>query len=214
MTRYQTIKPVVALDIDGTMGRWHEHFIAFLQQWLDPQDRPYAWPTDWSGTGEFSDHLGLDKFTYRKAKLAFRQGGYKRWMPVFSGAVALTQGIKRAGGEVWITTTRPWLSLDNIDPDTRSWLERYGFAYDYILFGQDKYADLLERVDADMIVMALDDELDNVRRCQELGVPAVLRYSKWNNQAPLYTDAPAVSSMQRALEVFIERKGMQDALSA
>jgi len=132
-------KPIVALDIDGTLGDYHGHFLRFAQDWIgklmpDPE--------------EINPGLRLHKFmgvsirTYRECKLAYRQGGLKRFMPCYDGAAELTIAIRRAGAEVWICTTRPYLRLDSIDPDTREWLRRNGIKWDAILYGDDKYREL------------------------------------------------------------------------
>jgi len=132
-------KPIVALDIDGTLGDYHGHFLRFAQDWIgklmpDPE--------------EINPGLRLHKFmgvslrTYRECKLAYRQGGLKRFMPCYEGAAELTIAIRRAGAEVWICTTRPYLRLDSIDPDTREWLRRNRIWYDAILYGDDKYREL------------------------------------------------------------------------
>jgi len=132
-------KPIVALDIDGTLGDYHGHFLRFAQDWIgklmpDPE--------------EINPGLRLHKFmgvslrTYRECKLAYRQGGLKRFMPCYDGAAELTTAIRRAGAEVWICTTRPYLRLDSIDPDTREWLQRNRIKYDAILYGDDKYREL------------------------------------------------------------------------
>lgn len=132
-------RPVVALDIDGTLGDYHAHFLAFAANWFG---RPMPSAT------EINPGLRLHKFMkvslakYRECKLAYRQGGLKRWMPCYDGASELTRALRRAGAEVWICTTRPYLRLDNIDPDTREWLRRNKLQYDAVLYGDDKYREL------------------------------------------------------------------------
>lgn len=132
-------RPVVALDIDGTLGDYHRHFLSFAENWFGREMPP---------PGQFNPGLRLHKFMgvrlvdYRQCKLAYRQGGLKRWMPVYEGAAELTAECKRAGAEVWICTTRPYLRLDNIDPDTREWLRRSRIRHDAVLFGEDKYREL------------------------------------------------------------------------
>jgi len=131
--------PVVALDIDGTLGDYHGHFLAFAENWIGrPMPKPY----------EINPGLRLHRFmgvplrTYRECKLAYRQGGLKRWMPAYPGAAGLTKAIQRAGAQVWICTTRPYLRLDNIDPDTQEWLRRNGIRFDAVLYGDEKYREL------------------------------------------------------------------------
>jgi hypothetical protein len=132
-------KPVVALDIDGTLGDFHSHFLWFAAHWLG---KPMPYATDINPGLRLHKFMGVTLREYRECKLAFRQGGVKRWMPCYEGASELVTALRRAGAEVWICTTRPYLRLDSIDPDTREWLRRNKMKYDAILYGDDKYREL------------------------------------------------------------------------
>jgi len=156
-------KPVVALDIDGTLGNYHQHFLWFAEQWLG-QEMPSS--TDINPGLRLSTFMGVPHHVYRECKLAYRQGGLKRFMPVYDYAAELTHNIRQEGVEIWICTTRPYLRLDNIDPDTREWLRRNSIEYDAVIFeGVDfgegdfvtKYRDLVRQVGVDRIVAAADD---------------------------------------------------------
>lgn len=160
---HEVIKPVVAVDIDGTLGDYHGHFIRFASEWtgqgLEVVLRASAAMYD--GSQAFSVYccqtFGISISTYREIKLAYRQGGMKRSMPIFDGAWELCKRIVDEGAELWVTTTRPYLSLDNIVPDTVEWCERNGITYDHMLFDADKYAVLADRVDSRRVVAVLDD---------------------------------------------------------
>lgn len=145
---------MVALDIDGTLGDYHGHFLRFAEQWLG---KPMPDAAANTGGVPLYKYMGVSKRTYRECKLAYRQGGLKRSMPVYEGAADLTRHIRKKGAQVWICTTRPYLRLDNIDPDTRHWLRRNKIAYDGVLFGEHKYRDLVRIVGLDNIAMVLDD---------------------------------------------------------
>jgi len=173
------VKPVVALDIDGTLGRYHEHFLMFLELWLGHPVRNEGWKYD--GIGEFSDAIDIDKRHYQEAKLAFRAGGFKRWMPMFGGAMALIKWVHAEQAELWITTTRPWMRMDNIDTDTREWLLRLEIPFSGLLFDEDKYGVLIERVDKERIAYVLDDQDDMYDRAEELGLPVFLTSTRWNS---------------------------------
>jgi 5' nucleotidase, deoxy (Pyrimidine), cytosolic type C protein (NT5C) len=131
--------PVVALDIDGTLGDYHGHFLRFAQDWTGKQ---MPAPSQINPGERLHKFMGISLREYRECKLAYRQGGLKRSMPAYEGAGELTSRIKALGAEVWICTTRPYLRLDNIDPDTREWLRRNQIRYDAVLFGENKYAEL------------------------------------------------------------------------
>lgn len=172
--------PVVALDLDGTLGNYHKHFLWFAELWLGK-----AMPDPW----EFNPGMPLWKFMgvsrarYRECKLAYRQGGLKRFMPVYDGASDLTYAIKREKAEVWICTTRPYLRLDNIDPDTREWLRRNNIRYDAVLFGDDKYAELKRQAGSSRtgrVVVVFDDLPEQTAKAINLGFCTYIRDQPYN----------------------------------
>src|SRR5579864_2600758 len=101
-------KPVVALDIDGTLGDYHAHFLWFAEHWLGTS-MPRA--TDINPGLPLSVFMGVPHHIYRDCKLAYRQGGLKRFMPAYPHAAELTRNIRDEDVEVWICTTRPYLRL-------------------------------------------------------------------------------------------------------
>ena len=208
------LKPIVAIDIDGTVAQYHYSFMEFLERWLPTQFiGGKVW--HWSGLGEFSDHLGLEKHVYQQAKLAFRAGGNKRWMHPFPGAVEFMQNVSRLKVEVWITTTRPWLRMDNIDPDTREWLRRFNIKYDHILFDEDKYGTLVTLVDPGRIVMVLDDEDIQVKRCESLALPSIHRRTRFNEGVPeRFGPTQTMSGFTEIFDVLVERVGAYYALQS
>jgi len=185
------LKPIVAVDIDGTLGDYHGHFVDFSEGYMGY--KPYMFPESELPYIHYDAHLG--KFSewwaeafgsstevYRQAKLAYRQGGMKRTMPIFTGAQALCWAIRDAGAELWVTTTRPYLSLDNIVPDTVEWLRRWDIEYDGMLFDDDKYTILGHRVDPRRVVAVFDD-IQELVEAAEVQFPgrAWLVKGKWNN---------------------------------
>lgn len=128
-------KPVVALDIDGTLGDYHANFLRFAALYFGVDAPNRNWDPQTPNPGlPLWEHMGLLQRDYRDAKLAYRQGGWKRWMPAYQMASDLTDFIRQQGAEVWLCTTRPYLRLDNVDPDTREWLRRNQIQYDALLF--------------------------------------------------------------------------------
>lgn len=190
------LRPVVALDIDGTLGNWHDDFLQFAWRWL--HGRAKMPPEHWyMYVGEpLNRHLGVTKEVYRAVKLAYRQSGLKRDMAVFSGAVDLVRAVRNAGAEVWVCTTRPYLRLDNIDPDTREWLERNEIAVDGVIYGEHKYRDLCELVGIERVVGALDDLPEKVQEAQAQGIAAML-IQRHHNQAYWRDERVALPSLPR-----------------
>lgn len=169
------IRPLVAVDIDGTLGNYHQHFTTFAARYWD---LPYGIPV-WDGEGDFETHLGLTKDQYRQAKLAYRQGGMKRTLPVFPGAMDLIKTLNELC-EVWIATSRPWQRLDNIDPDTVEWLRRHGMKVDGLVYGDDKYEQLCSVTDKDRIVAVVDDLPEQMAKAHRIGLHPIQAYRPHN----------------------------------
>ena len=171
------MKPVVAIDVDGTLGDYHAWFLQFAELWYG---RPMPHAEDINPGLPLHKFMGTSRSTYRQCKLAFRQGGMKRSMPCYPGARDLTVGLRCAGAEVWICTTRPYLRLDNIDPDTRHWLRRNGIQYDAVIYGQHKYRELIKCVGVDRVVGVLDDLPSMAEQAVSLGIPTLIRTQPYN----------------------------------
>ena len=190
--------PVVALDLDGTMGDYHRHFEAFARMW---SGRDIVWNP--AINGSFAAQLGMSKATYRQCKLAYRMGGMKRSMPVFENASELTRAIRRMGVRTIACTTRPYLHMSTIDLDTQHWMRRHGLQIDYILYGEHKYRDLVKSVGLDRIICAMDDDLSQIRIANRLGVPTIMRLNDANRAYEPDADQLFVSGLQEAEDTII-----------
>lgn len=177
----RVLRPVVGVDIDGTLGNWHATFFRFAEDYLQ---RPI--PRYWDGQFSLAYHLAISKTRYRALKLAFRQSGLKRAMPLFIGAETLAYDVRQAGAELWVCTTRPYLRLDNIDPDTRWWLRHHHLTYDGVLFGERKYRDLAALVGSGRVVGIIDDLPEQVMAAKTAGLPATL-VERMHNEHSLKT---------------------------
>lgn len=169
------VKPIVVFDIDGTLGDYHGHFTQFCERYwnLDIGGHPYT------GIVEFECWLGITKEQYREAKLAYRQGGNKRWMPCYAESAEVVREARKLA-EVWICTTRPWQRLDNVDPDTREWLRRNEIEVDGLLYGDGKYFQLCETVDPARIAAVVEDLPEQFGIARTLGLPVILRENHHN----------------------------------
>lgn len=187
------VRPVVAVDIDGTLGDYHGHFLRFASDWLNKGNGD-SYALSYHGKTDLASHLGITKETYRTVKLAYRQGGMKRLMPTFEGARELLCTLEMSGAEIWITTTRPYLKLDSTDPDTRHWLERHRLPYDHLLYDDDKYSVLCDIVGKERIVGVLDDLDDNYDRAEALGIHPILRKTSYNSSIQRGTEATTLAA--------------------
>lgn len=181
----EPVDPIIAVDIDGTLGDYYKHILQFALGYLGKMG--YGFPA-YDGSmshGEwYETYLDISREEFRQIKLAFRQGSLKRTMPVYHDRVQMLHSLKDAYGcEIWLTTTRPYLRLDNVDPDTRWWLEHNDVPFDYLLYDDDKYQELALRVDESRVVAVVDNEpemLDEAERVFNPGVPILAK--DWHNE--------------------------------
>jgi hypothetical protein len=177
------IKPVVGIDIDGTLGNYHLHFERFAREWLGFPEGLSKYNYDGSIRYRdwFTSAYNVSTEVFRTIKLAYRQGGQKRTMPVYNGASQLTKRLQDHGVEVWLCTTRPYLRLDSIDPDTQEWVRRNAIFFDHLLYGPNKYKRLSELVDFERVVAVLDDDSRHLAEATEIGYTGILRRTSYNS---------------------------------
>lgn len=146
------LRPVLGCDIDGTLGRYHEHFIRFASGWLGRElDNAY------DGRLPLHQWCGVSKERYRRIKLAYRKGSLKRSMPAIEWASAFTREVSSWGVDIYMCTTRPYLAYDNVDEDTRWWLRHNRMRCKGVLWGEHKYRELARLVGKDRVFAVYDD---------------------------------------------------------
>lgn len=195
------VKPVVALDIDGTLSEYHEPLLAFAEGWLGKYVmRRY------DGSCSLAEWMGVTPDVYRAVKLAYRQGGMKRVQPMYPDAQDLVFTLLGAGCEVWITTTRPYNRFDSTDPDTREWLRRnvgeFGTHYDGLIYDDHKYERLLEAVGPDRVIGIVDDLPEQVSSADALGLMPLFIHREHNQHSGGMTK---VSDLKYAARVLTQR---------
>ena len=186
--------PIVALDIDGTLGDYHGHFLRFAEAWYG---RPMPNPAEAEYGLPLHKFMRTSKATYRRCKLAYRQGGLERSMPAYPGAAELTRELRKSGVGVWITTTRPYLKYDQLYHDTLHWTRRNGIQYDAVLHGEHKYRDLAKQVGAGRVVCVMDDLPELIMQATSLGMHGIIRDQPYNKAFSWHLRAV---DMQDALE--------------
>lgn len=191
------VRPIVAIDIDGTLADYHGWFVQFARRYLhqemeqlDKYDGTYPF-REW-----FCQQFGVTETVWHDVKLAYRQGAQKRMQPAFPGAGFFVDSLHAFDVEVWLTTTRPYLRLDNIDPDTRDWLAFHNIKYHGLIYDDDKYQILYNNVDKQRVIAILEDTAEQYEAAMALfghTVPILMRNS-WNSGVRAVIEATTLSS--------------------
>lgn len=190
-------------DIDGTLANYHEDFLAFAGRYFDTTFR-----VGYDGSVELAEWMGVSKHDYRQCKLAYRQGGGKRLMPLADPFSARAVQLISAMAEVWIATTRPYMRFDSTDPDTREWLRRHEIPYEGLVYEEDKYARVLDIVGPGRIVSVMEDLPVQWARALELDLNPLLIKRTHNQGVDLtrHTLLEAVNMTFERLELWHERQ--------
>lgn len=192
--------PVIGLDIDGSLADYHRHFLTFASGWLG---REMPEPTRINPGVPLYKFMGVSKATYRKIKLAYRQGGLKRSLPAYPGVDRLTRSLRGWGAEVVICTSRPYLQMGPVDPDTRHWLRRNRAQHDNLIWGERKYIDLVRLYGGERIVGILDDLPRMIEQAEGLGLTALMMNQPYNFRMHRPEDhVHRVSTMLEAETIF------------
>lgn len=196
----QIARPIVGLDIDGTIGCFHDHFLNFAEGWFGK-----TFLRGYDGSEPLHRWMGVSKDRYRQCKMAYRKGGLKRSMPVIDGAKEFSQKVRAAGAMIIICTTRPFLMLDNVDPDTREWLRRNGIQHDMIIHGEHKYRDLSRVAAPGVVIMVHEDLVPLADQAYELGLRPVLAVRAHNRTQADWLHYPATDTLRAAQGVALQR---------
>lgn len=193
------IKPVVAIDIDGTLGMYHKHFLDFARAYLNSEWSGAKYDGGSSFKSWFCNAFAATEDQWHDIKLAYRQGGMKRTMPPYPYARELMQGLKKLDVELWVTTTRPYIRYDSVDPDTRHWLLRHEMPFDYLIYDGQKYEKLSQLVGPHRVAAVLDDLPEEIEHaCREFD--RFVPIHRQNNFNGSYRHNNAVSNLDMALE--------------
>lgn len=126
---------VCGLDIDGVLNFYPDPWVEFLNERLN---------------ASFPDLKAVKASVpyqlYKDIKYEYRESGIKENLEVRPGAAELTSILKSLGYTIMILTARPFSKHKTLFKQTANWLTKNGIKYDGIIFGEDKYIQILQYV--------------------------------------------------------------------
>lgn len=125
---------ICSLDIDGILNYYPEPWVNFLNSKLC---------TNFSSLNEAKDTVPYQ--VYKNIKYEYRESGVKATLQIRPEAVELTRVLKASGFLILIITSRPFSEHKSLHKQTTDWLANNGIQYDGIVFGLDKYIEVLQK---------------------------------------------------------------------
>jgi uncharacterized HAD superfamily protein len=126
---------VAGIDIDGVLNYYPKPWVDFVNSQLG---------TEFKNLHEVKYNVPFQK--YKDLKFEYRECGVKATLPVREGASEVLWQIKNLGYMILVLTSRPFSEHKTLYKQTTDWLESNNLPYDGIIFGEDKYLQILSKV--------------------------------------------------------------------
>lgn len=126
---------VVAVDIDGVLAKYPEHFIQFAEK-KTGKDLSSIELTEYNLYGILAEIVSVE--TMKQIKHEFRDTGQLRDMGVYPEASAFTKKLKKLGYTIVLLSARPYKEYPRIFSDTIAWLKKNDIKYDAIIWDENK----------------------------------------------------------------------------
>lgn len=172
---------VAALDLDGVLAAYPEHWLSFLARTVGTCDPPLGSVLD---VRKFSLVTGVERIPreqYTKLKHTYRSEGFEAEVPALPGAVEFAQQLKALGYLIVIITARPAERYKRLYSDTIRWLMENKIPYDAVMFDTNKEDRIIK--DLPVVDFVLDDDPTNVERLSKAGIRAFLFDRPYNQGA-------------------------------
>jgi uncharacterized HAD superfamily protein len=158
---------VAGIDIDGVLNYYPQPWVDFINKWLD---------TDFKDLNEVKANVPYQK--YRDIKYEYRESGVKQKLKVRAGARELLQALKDRGYTNLILTSRPFNKHKTLFKQTTEWLRLGKLPYDGIIFGENKYQEILQKVPN--LAFMIEDHRYYANMIAKWGYPVFLVDSPYN----------------------------------
>jgi len=125
---------ICAFDVDGVLNYYPDPWVEFInrnsaEKYRDLNDAKRNIPYQ----------------LYRDLKYEYRESGVKANLKVRAGAKETLKELKHMGYTILIITSRPFEEHKSLFKQTTDWLSKNKLPYDGIIFGKNKYVEVLTK---------------------------------------------------------------------
>ena len=177
---------VCGVDIDGVLNYYPDTWVQFVN---DKTGSHFATLTEVKAT--------LSYKSYKDLKYEYRECGIKAELEVRAGAKELLDELKRRSYRTMILTSRPFDEHISLFKQTVSWLDKNQLQYDGIIFGENKYVEILTQVPN--LRFFIDDHRYHAMQVSKWGYPAFLVNTIYN-QGELNPNVHRIKELMEVLD--------------
>ena len=125
---------ICIFDIDGVLNNYPDCYVDFVNEQLKE---------NFNSLIEIKDSICYSDYKYIKE--LYRTSGYKENLPVKLFAKELLQELKIRGYYIIILSSRPVDKYNELIIQTTNWLKKNNLEYDYLMFGEEKHLDIIQK---------------------------------------------------------------------
>jgi len=149
---------IALIDIDGVLSTYPDDFLKIYGGGYDNLD----------------DFKNNDYKRYVESKKKYRDSGIKSQLRVRTYAVEILEALWKKDIKIILLTARPYKIYSRIYHDTLTWLRTNKLKYNSIIWEKDKELYVLNKLKKGKIVLALDDEEENIDKYIKIGLDCAI----------------------------------------
>lgn len=125
---------ICIFDIDGVLNDYPDCYVDFVNKKLDK---------NFKNLSEIKSTLTYRE--YKEIKYIYRTCGYKENLEVKKYSKEVLKELKRMGYYIIILSSRPVDEINSLIIQTTNWLKKNDLEYDYLMFGNSKHLDVIQK---------------------------------------------------------------------
>lgn len=177
---------VCALDIDGVLNYYPQTWVDYLNRQLNANFR------------DLNEAKRVIPYkTYKDLKWRYRESGEKAKLEIRAGAKEVMEELHRRGYQILLLTSRPFKEHKTLFKQTVDWLTEGRLPYDGIIFGEEKYIEVLTQ--APNLRFLVDDHHYYAQSVAQWGYQTFLINTPYNDGA---ATLPNVHRIDKLEEIF------------
>lgn len=181
-----TSEKVCAFDLDGILNYYPKTWVDYINATLC---------TSFKDLNEAKGAIPYS--TYKTMKWQYRESGIKAKLEIRAGAKAVMDELQRRGYKILILTSRPFKKHKTLFKQTTSWLDQHQIPYDGIIFGDEKYVEVLTQVPH--LRFLVDDHHYYAQSVAQWGYDTFLLNTPYN-QAPVLEKVHRIDKLEEILD--------------
>lgn len=173
-----TDEKVIAVDIDGVLGKYPEAFINYVETKTNIDLSQFVL-TEYNLYNLLAEKIPGGVDAMKKLKHEFRQSGLECDLPVYEDGAETLRYFKSQGFKIVLLTARPYKLYPRFFADTIEWLKFHNIPYDAIMWDENKEDRIVKEFP--LMQFMIEDNLENANKVARKGYKVYLIDKTYNS---------------------------------